>query len=213
MNILAIETSSDICSIALIVNSKCEYIVEKSIPRQHAEKLPIFFNELMKATEFKLKDADAIAISIGPGSFTGLRIGLSYAKGLAYSYNLPLIPVPTLASLFFGSGTKSDNSIVIISSHRDFYYYQRFSSIVELESAVKIESSELHGINDINDISDTNIIQYGSEKLFQNKNIEFLTVVPSAKWVGELAYIFKDKWIDYEPFKLVPQYISSFKTN
>ena len=78
MKILAIETASDICGIAYIKNGKCEGLIEKSIPRKHAEQLPLFYQKLIKKTGLKLSELDGIAISIGPGSFTGLRIGLSY---------------------------------------------------------------------------------------------------------------------------------------
>jgi len=210
MNILAIETSSDICSIALIKEGKCNAIVEKSVPRQHAEVLPIFYNELLAKGKFDLNDIDAIAVSIGPGSFTGLRIGLSYSKGIAYSHSLPIIPVPTLSSLLYGSNSKDDN-IVIISSHKDIYYFQKFKSNSKKSS--EIETVELKSIEDLKDVNNFQVIQYGSDSLFFESNIKYQIVVPSAKLIGELAYLKRDEWIVNEPYKLVPKYISPFKTN
>lgn len=211
MNILAIETSSDICSIALIKDGKCVAIVEESVPRQHAEVLPVFYNELLTKGEFDLNDIDAIAVSIGPGSFTGLRIGLSYSKGLAYSHSIPIIPVPTLSSLLFGSNSKNENSLVIISSHKDIYYYQKFYTNSNTSS--NIETVELQSIDDLHGIDNFDVILYGPDSLFSESNIKYQTVVPSAKLIGELANMNREKWIVKEPYKLVPKYISPFKTN
>lgn len=211
MNILAIETSSDICGVALIDGGNCKAIVEESVPRQHAEVLPALYNKLLVKGQLDLNDMEAIAISIGPGSFTGLRIGLSYSKGLAYSHSLPIIPVPTLSSLLYGSNSESDKNIVIISSHKNVYYYQIFNADSDNES--EIETVELENIDQLNEAKDFNIIQYGSDLLFTESKIQFHTVAPSAKLIGELAYLNKERWIVNEPFKLVPEYISPFKTN
>lgn len=211
MKILAVETSSDICGIALIDDDNCKALVEESVPRQHAEVLPVLYNKLLDKGQFDLNDIEAIAVSIGPGSFTGLRIGLSYSKGLAYSHSLPIIPVPTLSSLLYGSASESDRNIVIISSHKNIYYYQKFSGDSNNES--EIETVELENIEQLNEAKDFNIIQYGSDSLFTESEIQFKTVAPSAKLIGELAYLNKEKWIVNEPFKLVPEYISPFKTN
>ena len=77
MNILAIETATPVCGIALFRQGELVEIREKTLYREHAEKLPLFFEDLREATNLKLGKLDGIAVSIGPGSFTGLRIGLS----------------------------------------------------------------------------------------------------------------------------------------
>ena len=96
MNILAIETATEMCGIAYYENGVMQAVEEENIPRQHATSLPMFYKTLQDKTKFSLNILDGIAVSIGPGSFTGLRIGLSFTKGLAYSHDLPIIPVPTL---------------------------------------------------------------------------------------------------------------------
>ena len=100
-NILSIETSSNICGISYIEGDKCIASVDCDSSKKHTEVLPEYYSRLKKMTGFKLKCIDAIAVSIGPGSFTGLRIGLSFAKGLAFSKELPIIPVPTMMSLAY----------------------------------------------------------------------------------------------------------------
>ncbi|MCM4158376.1 tRNA (adenosine(37)-N6)-threonylcarbamoyltransferase complex dimerization subunit type 1 TsaB [Antarcticibacterium flavum] len=98
--ILCLETASTNCSVAIgregeILGLKEDYSKNFS----HAERLHIFIEEILKENNLTFKDLDAIAISEGPGSYTGLRIGVSAAKGLCYSLELPLIAVPTLTSL------------------------------------------------------------------------------------------------------------------
>ena len=99
--ILSIETSSNICGISYIEGDNCIDSVDYDSSKKHTEVLPEYYCRLKKRTGFKLKSIDAIAVSIGPGSFTGLRIGLSFAKGLAFSQEVPIIPVPTMMSLAY----------------------------------------------------------------------------------------------------------------
>ncbi|MCJ7801548.1 MAG: tRNA (adenosine(37)-N6)-threonylcarbamoyltransferase complex dimerization subunit type 1 TsaB [Candidatus Marinimicrobia bacterium] len=214
MKLIAIETSTDICSISYIQGGRCENVIEEKIPRQHAEKLPLFYNELVNQSKLKLSDVDAMAVSIGPGSFTGLRIGLSYAKGLAYSHKKPIIPVPTMLSLFCGSGVDNGNGAVVMHSHGTKYFIQNFTYINKKLTSDEIQVYELNNIEEVKEMAaDSKIIYYGCDKLFNNanKNIQILEVKPSSKWIGELAHQNYNKWIIEKPYKLVPDYVSPFK--
>ena len=122
-NILSIETSSNICGISLISEGECVDIIEEESNKKHAEVLPEFYLKLKNSTGFILDDIDAIAISIGPGSFTGLRIGLSFAKGLAFSKYLPIIPISTMMSLAY-SLKEITPDVGIIYSHAKRVFYQ-----------------------------------------------------------------------------------------
>lgn len=100
--ILCIETASTNCSVAIGRGGKMLALKEDySKDFSHAERLHIFIKEILEENDLGLNDLDAIAISEGPGSYTGLRIGVSAAKGLCYTLSLPLIAVPTLTSLAF----------------------------------------------------------------------------------------------------------------
>ena len=214
MKLIAIETSTDICSIAYIQDGRCKNIIERKIPRQHAEKLPLFYNELVNESKLKLSEIDAMAVSIGPGSFTGLRIGLSYAKGLAFSHKKPIIPVPTMLSLFYGSGIEDGGVAVMMHSHGTKYFIQNFTYINKKLTSDDIQVYELNNIGDVKELAaDSKIIHYGCDKLFNsaNKNIQIIEIKPSSKWIGELAHRNYEKWIIEKPYKLVPDYISPFK--
>lgn len=97
--ILNIETSGKICSVALTREGVPEFDLENRDGMKHAELLAPFVERVMEEVKRKEWKLDAVAVSIGPGSYTGLRIGLSLAKGLAFSLGVPLIGVSTLKIL------------------------------------------------------------------------------------------------------------------
>lgn len=112
-NILCIETATTNCSVAIGQNGKSIAFKEKNNKQySHAEKLHVFIEEVIKAASLELKDLDAIAVSKGPGSYTGLRIGVSAAKGLCFALDIPLISIPTLDSLA-SQVTLHENEMVV----------------------------------------------------------------------------------------------------
>ena len=100
--ILHIETSTELCSVALSGGGQCLAVRENSEGRNHAAMLTPFIDDLMKTHDVSIHQLDAVAVSSGPGSYTGLRIGLSTAKGLCYGGDIPLIAVPTLQAMSMG---------------------------------------------------------------------------------------------------------------
>lgn len=96
MTILNIETSGKICSVALTRDGALEMQLDDREGMQHANRLAPFVERCMEELKRKEEKLDAVAVSLGPGSYTGLRIGLSLAKGLAFSLGIPLIGVDTL---------------------------------------------------------------------------------------------------------------------
>lgn len=99
MRIIAIETATLVGSIAIIDDERVISELTLNVKATHSEKLMAAMDYLMNASGLTVNDMDGIAVSIGPGSFTGLRIGLSAAKGLSYASGKPLIGIPTLDAL------------------------------------------------------------------------------------------------------------------
>ena len=94
--ILNIETSTTVCSVSLSENGICKCFRENFNGNNHSELIGVFTQEVLAEAGLEPKDLDAVALSIGPGSYTGLRIGTSFAKGLCYGTDIPLITIPTL---------------------------------------------------------------------------------------------------------------------
>jgi tRNA threonylcarbamoyladenosine biosynthesis protein TsaB len=98
--ILNIETATPLCSVALAIDGRLIAQRETREEKSHAARLTVFIDEILKAENLRIRDLHAIAIGKGPGSYTGLRIGVSTAKGLCYGAGIPLIAVGTLRIMF-----------------------------------------------------------------------------------------------------------------
>lgn len=114
MTILNIETSTTCCSAAITIDGKPVASVEQLANANHASQLPVFIQQLLHEANVNDWHLDAVALSQGPGSYTGLRIGASTAKGICYGLNIPLIPVDTLQVLCASvpSGMLPDNALL-----------------------------------------------------------------------------------------------------
>jgi len=108
--ILNIETASPVCSVALTEGEAVLDFLEDRTGNSHAKILTVFIEELLRGNKISASELDAVAVSAGPGSYTGLRIGTSVAKGLCYALNKPLIAIPTLLSLAAAIQAKNSSS-------------------------------------------------------------------------------------------------------
>ncbi len=208
--ILAIETSSTICGVSIFHGDKIISTIERESDRKHAEILPRFIKELFDKSEISLDGLDAIAVSIGPGSFTGLRIGLGFAKGIAFAKDIPIIPVPTIQSIAYGL-KKLEPLCGIVYSHSTKVYYQEF----QWENGYPIPK-EKPSIADINLF--VNILE--KKNSFQSSCDNIITNVKglikgyhSSKYIGALAIHNFNEWLNEKPYTLEPDYISEFEIN
>lgn len=102
MKILSIETATEACSAALYIDGQVTEEFEVC-PRQHSQKILKMCQNLLESHQIELSQLDAIAVGQGPGSFTGVRLGLCVAQGLAFGVNLPVIPISTLQAVSWGA--------------------------------------------------------------------------------------------------------------
>ncbi|KAA3642651.1 MAG: tRNA (adenosine(37)-N6)-threonylcarbamoyltransferase complex dimerization subunit type 1 TsaB [Bacteroidetes bacterium] len=138
--ILAIETATKICSVALFKNNELIDCEELGGQYSHAELLAPFADTLLKRNGCKIADLNAIAVSKGPGSYTGLRIGVAFAKGICYGNSIPLIAINTLEAMAYGAIEKlKDNNALycpMIDARRMEVYVSLFHANGEELEAV-----------------------------------------------------------------------------
>lgn len=126
--ILCIETATKLCSVALGRNGML--LAERNLESEkhiHAEKVNIFIEEVLREAGITMSDLNAVAVGIGPGSYTGLRIGLSAAKGLCYALRIPIIGIGTLETLVSASGIRDGALFPMIDARRMEVFTQRFA--------------------------------------------------------------------------------------
>lgn len=223
MYILNIETATKNCSVALAKNG--ETIICKEISElgySHAEKLHVFIEEICNESSIQLKDLQAIAVSKGPGSYTGLRIGVSAAKGFCYALDIPLISVDTLAVLAsqaVSNAKENDLIVPMIDARRMEVYSAIFNN--KLEKVREIEA-QIIDENSFTSIEETvYFVGDSSEKakaVLTNSNFIFLDeiVYPSAKDMSTISFQkFLNKDFEdvayFEPFYLKDFLITTSK--
>lgn len=176
--ILNLETSTTVCSVALakdgVLVSKKEIKTEKF---SHSENLNLFIIDVMAASEFELKDLEAIAVSKGPGSYTGLRIGVSTAKGLCYGLGIPLLAINSLKAL--ANMVQGFEGLIcpLFDARRMEVYSAIYNQSLEEIEAVSAIVLETDSYNNYLDESEVLFVGPGAQKtvefLEENKNLKY----------------------------------------
>ncbi|MFQ6602629.1 tRNA (adenosine(37)-N6)-threonylcarbamoyltransferase complex dimerization subunit type 1 TsaB [Flavobacterium sp. C3NV] len=138
--ILNIETATKNCSVSIAKNGAtivCKEIAEEGY--SHAEKLHVFIEEVIAEAGISVQNLAAVAVSQGPGSYTGLRIGVSAAKGLCFALNIPLIAVDTLLTLASQANVTDGKIIPMLDARRMEVYSEVFNASLEVERAIEAE--------------------------------------------------------------------------
>ena len=191
--ILNIETATTNCSVALAKNGKTIALAEDNDKSySHSERLHVYIQNVIDTAKIKLEDLNAIAVSKGPGSYTGLRIGVSAAKGLCYSLDIPLISVLTLEALVNQVNAERGFIVPMLDARRmEVYsaiYNFKHNLIRETRAEVLTEDSfkeELY--NDTVTFIGSGVDK--SKSIITHKNAKFIEDrLPSAKEMSMLSY-------------------------
>ncbi|MET1257948.1 tRNA (adenosine(37)-N6)-threonylcarbamoyltransferase complex dimerization subunit type 1 TsaB [Flagellimonas sp. DF-77] len=191
--ILNLETATTNCSVSVSVNGDLVSLVENNAANySHAEQLHQFIEEALKEASFSFSDIDAVAVSKGPGSYTGLRIGVSAAKGLCFSLEVPLISVSTLQSMACQVQTAVDHRIIsVLDARRMEVYAGVFNGRYEAHEPVKAVVLEADSFASYQEIEKVVFVGNGAEKCSQvltNASFEYLPeLMPSAREMAMLA--------------------------
>ena len=216
--ILNIETATEISSVCIAKGEKVLAIKESTQTMSHARETTILIEACLKAANIALTNVDAIAVSIGPGSYTALRVGSSIAKGICYALDLPLIGISTLKSLAFAASEqmKGDYYCPMIDARRKEVYTATYNSaltIIKQESATVltpdyIEESGWQG----------KLVFSGNgapkfKDMVRGERYHFPAISCSAAYIAPLAYVayHQGKFEDlayFEPVYLKPPNIT-----
>jgi tRNA threonylcarbamoyladenosine biosynthesis protein TsaB len=183
--ILCIETATPVCSIALIRDGSVLHLEETAISQSHASSLMEFINHSLDAGGVSIKDLDAVAISKGPGSYTGLRIGVSTAKGLCFALNKPLIGTGTLNCMAMGMKKfiRNEELPVLLCPMIDARRMEVYTALFDLNmNEVAPVTASIIDESSFSELLSSNIIYFagnGAEKCR-----EFLEINPNAKFPG-----------------------------
>lgn len=218
--ILSIETSGKVCSVALHDQGILLGLKETLIEKSHSKLLTILITALFSETNYKLKDLSAIAISRGPGSYTGLRIGSSTAKGLCYALEKPFISIDTLESMAYESNKFNFENFLIcpmLDARRMEVYcalYDSSGSVINDTSAKIIDGTAFGELLETNKLL---FVGDGAAKcmnIINSSNAYFQPeCYPTAKNIGYLAY---KKFLigDFEDAsRFDPLYLKEFTLN
>ncbi len=213
MNILNIETSTTVCSVAITRDGEPILVRVNRDGQNHARMLPLFIQELLAEAKQQGLTLDAVALSQGPGSYTGLRIGTATAKGICYGLNVPLIPIDTLRVLCEGCGVRNAESIYVpmIDARRMEVYCAQYDVTGKRLTEVEAKVIDEHSFEEILDTHEVYFFGDGAMKcstVITHKNAHFIEgIVPLAEHMGNLAEeVYKlEKFADvayFDPFYL-----------
>ncbi len=209
--ILAIDSSTFNCSVALMMENEiiAEYCLSR--PNIHDYILAELIRRILSDCETNIEQIDALAISSGPGSFTGLRIGSAIAKGICFDSRVKLIPVGSLFAVAFSARNlvemlKAERILAMIPAHRDLFYTQFF-----LPNGEPVSEVQLQSVEEIKKgVTHKDLICGSSENRFSKGINVGHSFFPSARFVAIAGlHLFNERrWVSAENF--VPEYYQEF---
>lgn len=191
MTILLLETATPTCSAAIDTDGAIVAERHSSDPNAHSTRLSVFVDEMMKEAQLSPSNLDAVCVSSGPGSYTGLRIGVSAAKGFCYALGIPLLSVPTpksMAALYFAKHPDYQGLVCpMIDARRMECYtalYRRsdIDGLVEEVREIRADIVEPHLYDEYLDAGEVCFVGDGAEK-----TRPLLSVHPNARYVADFA--------------------------
>ena len=198
--ILCIETGTNICSVGISRDGELVSLRESAEGRDHAKHVGVFVDELLRETGVMPDELDAVAVGMGPGSYTGLRIGVSFAKGLCYGLQIPLIAVGSLDALAevaiedneagILTVDKWDDAVLcpMVDARRMEVYTRLYNAKGEPLSEVSAEVVDEHTFADVRRNKQLIIFGNGAEKCCEVlSDATYINVAPSARGLARLA--------------------------
>ena len=199
--ILCIETGTDICSVGLSRDGELISLRESDEGRDHARNVALFVDELLRENDIAAEELSAVAVGMGPGSYTGLRIGVSFAKGLCYGLQIPLVAVGSLDSMVQVAREDHEAGIIdvdnwndavlcpMVDARRMEVYTQLFDAQGQPLNEVKAEIVTEESFKEWRNERQLVIFGNGATKCREVLNdATYINVTPSARGLAALAH-------------------------
>ena len=214
--ILNLETATTNCSVCVARGGVVLAIKEHNTPNySHAEQLHVFISEVLKEADIEMGGLDAVAVSKGPGSYTGLRIGVSAAKGLCYALDIPLISIPTLESMAHQVKDRDTDVIIpVLDARRMEVYSAVFDRLGHQIRETRAEIVNEASFVEYQDIDKVLLVGSGAEKCEELLSVENFNydnnIIPSAAQMAHLSELKfnNDNFEDVAYFE--PYYLKDF---
>ncbi|MEM9829683.1 MAG: tRNA (adenosine(37)-N6)-threonylcarbamoyltransferase complex dimerization subunit type 1 TsaB [Bacteroidota bacterium] len=195
MVILSIETATKTCSVALHQDETLLGLQEVHLDKSHSSLLHVMIDKLLKYCEIERNQLDTVAVSVGPGSYTGLRIGVSAVKGIGYALDIPVIAINTLEAMARGMQganlTKSWLCPMLDARRMEVYCLLQSETGETIHRTRPLVIDQDSFASELEQYSIT-FFGNGSDKcreVLKHPNAHFVpNVTPSARWIGELAH-------------------------
>ena len=198
--ILCIETGTDICSVGIARDGELVSLRESAEGRDHAKHVGVFVDELLRETGIAPDELDAVAVGMGPGSYTGLRIGVSFAKGLCYGMQIPLVAIGSLDALAEVAIEDNEAGILdveawneallcpMVDARRMEVYTRLYNAKGEPQSDVKAEIINEESFASVRATKQLVIFGNGAAKCREVlSDATYIDVAPSARGLARLA--------------------------
>ena len=198
--ILCIETGTDICSVGIARDGELVSLRESAEGRDHAKHVGVFVDELLSQTGIAPDELDAVAVGMGPGSYTGLRIGVSFAKGLCYGLQIPLVAIGSLDALAEVAIEDNEAGILdveawdeallcpMVDARRMEVYTRLYNAKGEPQSDVKAEIINEESFASVRATKQLVIFGNGATKCREVlSDATYIDVAPSARGLARLA--------------------------
>ena len=218
--ILHIETSTNVCSVAVSQDGECIFDKEDFSGPNHAERLGEYVDEALSFADSHAIPVDAVAVSSGPGSYTGLRIGVSMAKGICYGRNIPLLSVPTLELLsvpvLLGHDEIEDDALIcpMLDARRMEVYAAVYNRALQPVRLIQADVVDADTYKEWLDRYPVYFFGNGAAKCMEtinHPNAHFIKdIVPLAKWMFPLAEKKMAKGETEDVAYFVPFYLKDF---
>jgi tRNA threonylcarbamoyladenosine biosynthesis protein TsaB len=193
--ILNIETSTNVCSASLANNGEVIALKEDFEGKSHASLLTVFISELFSENNIDIINLEAVSVSEGPGSYTGLRIGVSTAKGICFAKSIPLIATNTLQAMAIMASENISNDISLFCPMIDARRMEVYSALFD-KNQNQIRETKAEIIDESsysNELANSKIAFFGDgadkcKSVINNKNAVFIdNIYPSAKFMARLS--------------------------